>query len=147
MKRTEDRDVIESIIQRASVCRIGMCDGGRPYVVPVCFGYRDNVLYFHSGPTGRKLDLLRRNDAVCIEFDIDHQIVRDEDPCEWSMKYRSVIGFGQASFIEDAKEKKKALDIIIEHYDGQGEYSDGVLRSTTVVKIDVESFTAKVSGL
>jgi nitroimidazol reductase NimA-like FMN-containing flavoprotein (pyridoxamine 5'-phosphate oxidase superfamily) len=142
-----DKSAIESIIRRALVCRIAMLDGGQPYVVPVCFGYEDNILYFHSSNEGRKLDMLSRNNAVCFEVDVDHEIVRGETACKWGMKYRSVIGFGRAFFAEGPEEKKKALDAIMAHYDGgPGEYSKATLRRTMVVRVEIESMTGKVSG-
>jgi len=143
---TTDREIIDAIIRRASVCRIGLCDDGRPYVVPVCFGYEDDTLYFHSAPRGRKLDVLRQNSAVCFEFDVDLEIVPSKSACEWSMRYRSVVGFGDASLVEDLEEKRKALDVIVAQYGGQPtEYPASTLGKTAVVKIEVQSMTAKVS--
>lgn len=146
-KITEDKNTIESIIRQASVCRIALSDDAQPYVVPVCFGYEDNTLYFHSSRKGRKLDILRKNNAVCFEFDIDHEIVRSGGACEWSIKYRSVIGFGRAFFVEDLEEKKRALDIIVGQYSGRPcEYPEATLRNTAVVKVEIQSMTGKVSG-
>jgi len=142
-----DRDTIESIIRRASVCRIALSDGGQPYVVPVCFGYADNTLYFHSAPRGRKLDVLRENNAVCFEFDVDHEIVRSEDACKWSMKYRSVVGFGRALLVEDLEEKRRALDVIMSHYGGNPyAYPEATLRKTAIVRVEIHSMTGKTSG-
>jgi nitroimidazol reductase NimA-like FMN-containing flavoprotein (pyridoxamine 5'-phosphate oxidase superfamily) len=149
MELTRDRNIIESIIRRASVCRIALSDDGQPYVVPVCFGYADNTLYFHSASSGKKLDILERNNAVCLEFDVDHEIVRSEDACKWSFNYRSVIGFGRAFFVKDLEEKKKALDLIVAHYDYGGrpaEYPEATLRRTAVVRVEIQSMTGKISG-
>ena len=146
-KIIEDRETIEAIIRSASVCRIGLSDDGQPYVVPVCFGYEDGTLYFHSAPRGRKLDILRKNDAVCCEFDVDQEIVRAQDACEWSVRYRSVIAFGRASIIEDVEEKRRALDVIVAHYGGQPQaYPEATLGRTAVVKVRIETMTGKVSG-
>lgn len=143
---TTDRDVIESIIRRAAVCRIGLCDGGQPYVVPVCFGYEDGMLYFHSSPKGRKMDILRKNNAVCVELDVDQEIVKAERACKWSIKYRSVIGFGEAGLVEDAEEKRRALDVIMAHYGGQPQdYTKTTLEKTAVVRIEIQNATAKIS--
>jgi nitroimidazol reductase NimA-like FMN-containing flavoprotein (pyridoxamine 5'-phosphate oxidase superfamily) len=143
---TTDREIIDAIIRRASVCRIGLSDDGRPYVVPVCFGYEGDTLYFHSAPSGRKLDILRRNSGVCFEFDVDLEIVPSGSACEWSMRYRSVVGFGDASLVEDLEEKRKALDAIVTQYGGQpAEYSASTLGKTAVVKIEIQSMTARVS--
>jgi nitroimidazol reductase NimA-like FMN-containing flavoprotein (pyridoxamine 5'-phosphate oxidase superfamily) len=60
--------------------------------------------------------MLRKNSQVCFEFDLDHEVVADEEACEWGMKYRSVIGFGKGSIVEDIHEKKQGLNAIMEHY-------------------------------
>jgi hypothetical protein len=146
-KIIKDRDTIEGIIRGAQVCRIGLCDDGQPYVVPVSFGYADGVLYFHSAPRGRKLEVLRKNAAVCCEFDVDVEIVRDGDACDWSVRYRSAIGFGKASIVEEPEEKRRALDAIVAHYGGQPQdYPDDTLRRTAVVKVEIETWTGKTSG-
>jgi nitroimidazol reductase NimA-like FMN-containing flavoprotein (pyridoxamine 5'-phosphate oxidase superfamily) len=144
---TTDRETIHAIIGRASACRIGLCDEGLPYVVPVCFGYAGDTLYFHSAPRGRKLDILRRNSTVCFEFDVDVETVPAKSACGWSMRYRSVVGFGDASLVEDPEEKRKALDIIVAQYGGQpGEYSASTMGKTAVVKITIQRMTARTSG-
>jgi len=59
-KQITDRSQIEAIIARSQVCRLALSDGGQPYIVPLCFGYRRSRLYFHSAAAGRKIDILRR---------------------------------------------------------------------------------------
>jgi nitroimidazol reductase NimA-like FMN-containing flavoprotein (pyridoxamine 5'-phosphate oxidase superfamily) len=144
---TTDKGTIESIIRRASVCRVGMSADGQPYIVPVCFGYDDGTLYFHSATAGRKLDVLRKNNAVCVEFDVDCEVVKAENACKWGIKYRSVIGFGKVLFVDGVEEKRKALDMIVAHYGGEScDYPEATLERTAVVKVEIESLTAKVSG-
>ena len=144
---TEDRNTIESIIRQASVCRIGLSDDDQPYVVPVCFGYEDGTLYFHSAPRGRKMDILGKNNAVCFQLDVDQEIITSEKACNWSVKYRSVVGFGRAFVIEDHEEKERALDVILAHYGGQpAGYPDATLQRTAVVRIEIDAMTAKVAG-
>jgi nitroimidazol reductase NimA-like FMN-containing flavoprotein (pyridoxamine 5'-phosphate oxidase superfamily) len=144
---TKDRAVIESIIRRATVCRIAMSDEGQPYVVPVSFGYEDGALYFHSSAEGKKVDILRKNNAVCVEFDVDQAITKAESACKWGVKYRSVIGFGKAFFIEGEEEKRRAMDIVVAHYGGDPQdYPTATLRKTMVVRIEIQNATAKVSG-
>jgi nitroimidazol reductase NimA-like FMN-containing flavoprotein (pyridoxamine 5'-phosphate oxidase superfamily) len=146
-KITSDVDAIESVIRSASVCRIALSDDGQPYVVPVCFGYADNTLYFHSAPRGRKLDILGKNNAVCCEFDVDQEIVPAEDACAWSVRYRSVVAFGRAFVVEDLEEQRQALDVILAHYGGRpGAYPEATLQRTAVVKVEIQSMTAKVSS-
>lgn len=146
-KEIQNIEAIEDIINRAMVCRLALSENNRPYIIPVCFGYKNQTLYFHTGQKGKKLNILRKNDNVCVEFDIDHKIVEGDEACKWSMKYRSVIGFGKASFIDDNKSKRDALDIIMRHYsDDSFEYKEKVVKATTIIQVKIDSMTGKKSG-
>ena len=101
-KEVADITEIENIICKASVCRLGLCENEHPYIVPLCFGYKNNALYFHSAPDGRKLDMLKKNNNVCFEIDIDNDLVKAEKACDCVMKYISVIGFVKVELIDDA---------------------------------------------
>ena len=151
MRRKEkeilDREEIESIIRKADVCRLGLSDNNIPYIVPLNFGYRDSCLYFHTPKVGKKIDMIKGNNRVCFELDIDHEVVRADNPCDWNMKYQSVIGYGRAFLLEDIDEKRQALDVIIEHYSGQtGEYAEKLVDRLAVIKAQIESMTGKKSG-
>ena len=70
--RRKDREItdineIETIIKRATHCQIGLVDNDEPYVVPVNFGYERNALYFHGALEGRKVELIQKNNKVCLE--------------------------------------------------------------------------------
>lgn len=149
--RRKDREIndineIEAIINSAIICRLAMVDEDYPYIVPLCFGYEDYTLYFHSASQGKKLDLLKKNNRVCFEFDIDQRLKMRDKACEWGMTYKSVVGFGKASFLKDFQIKRNALDIIMRNYaDGSFEYSDPEIRNTTVIKVEIEQMTGKAS--
>jgi nitroimidazol reductase NimA-like FMN-containing flavoprotein (pyridoxamine 5'-phosphate oxidase superfamily) len=143
-KEITDIGEIESIIRKSLVCRLGLADVDTPYIVPLCFGYDNNTLYFHSAKEGRKIEIIKRNNAVCFEFDIDSEIKSGKDACAWGMKYRSVIGYGTATLIEDPEEKRKALDVIMAQYaDGAFEYSEKAFGKALVIKVEIESMTGK----
>ena len=143
-----DDSAIESIIKKSLVCRLALFDGTTPYIVPLSFGYQDNALYFHGPQKGKKIDIIKKNPKVCFEFDTDTEIIKEEDSCRWSMRYKSVIGFGKAVLLEDTEEKRKALTIIMGHYsDGTFEFDDAILRKTLVIKVEIESMTGKQSKL
>ena len=57
-KEIKDKFEIETIINRAEVCRIGLSDDNMPYVIPVNYGYRNNCLYIHSASEGKKIDII-----------------------------------------------------------------------------------------
>ncbi len=146
-KQIHDTAVLEDILRRATICRLALAADDQPYIVPLCFGFHDGALYFHSACEGTKLDILRKNDRVCFAVDIDHEFVRADGACDWGLKYRSVIGFGRAAIIEDATAKREALDILMRHYaDGPFEYSAEALANTTIIRVEIESMTGKSSG-
>lgn len=146
-KEMTNASAIKDAIRKANVCRLAMVDGDKPYVVPLCFGYRDNVLYFHGALKGQKLDIMRANANVCFEFDQVTEILESQDACDWSIKYQSVVGFGKAAFVEDADEKIQALNIIMAQYsDREFEFPETVLKVTAVFKVEIESMTGKQSG-
>ncbi len=142
-----DRAAIESILEEALVLRIGLVDDDMPYVVPVCFGYRDNCLYIHSAQAGRKIEILKKNNWVCFETEVGVEVVPGDPACKWTVRYRSVIGMGTARIVEDPQEKIKALEIIMEHYSGGTghEYHEAVLGIAAVIRIDVTGMTGKKS--
>ena len=146
-KEISDKSGIKAIIEKANVCRLGMVNGNKPYIVPLCFGYQDNVLYVHGTLKGRKIDCIRNNPNVCFEFDIVSETLDSESACDWSMKYQSVIGFGKAVFIENEDEKRKALSIIMGQYtDRLFQFPENMLKATAVIKVEIESMTGKHSG-
>jgi nitroimidazol reductase NimA-like FMN-containing flavoprotein (pyridoxamine 5'-phosphate oxidase superfamily) len=146
-KEITNRREIDSILQKATVCRIGFIDHETPYIVPLNFGYSNNCLYFHSAPKGRKIELLEKNPLVCFEVDIHHELITTGLPCQWSMNYESVIGYGTACFITDVEHKQKALHIIIDHYSPGSSYvfPEKKLKEVTVIKIEISQMTGKKS--
>lgn len=146
-KEITNRREIDSILSKAIVCRIGIIDHETPYIVPMNFGYKDDILYLHSAQDGKKIELLKRNPMVCFEVECDLEIINTGIPCKWSMNYRSVIGYGKANFITDLEQKRKALHIIIGHYSPGSSYifPEKNLKEVTVIKIEISDMTAKKS--
>ena len=145
-KEISDKSSIEAIIEQAKVCKLGMVNGNMPYIVPLCFGYQDNALFFHSALKGQKIDCLHSNPNVCFEFDLIAEPKESDEPCSWSMRYQSVIGFGRAVFVEDSDEKYKALNIIMAQYPNKKfQFPDNKVKATAVFKVEIESMTGKQS--
>ncbi|MHC4725814.1 MAG: pyridoxamine 5'-phosphate oxidase family protein [Planctomycetota bacterium] len=150
--RRKDQEIndiaaIEDIIRKAQVCRLALSENGQPYIIPLCFGYKNITLYFHTALEGKKLDILRKNNNVCFEIDTDRELVKGKKACNCSMKYRSVIGFGKAELIEDIELKRKALNIIMQnYYEGFFKYPDVSIQNTVIIKVEIESMTGKKLG-
>ncbi len=147
-KELRDKDVIEKILDKANVCRLGLFDGVKPYIVPMSYGYKSGTLYFHSAQDGRKVEILKKNPVVCFEIDIPGSVVSSEEACSWSMNYLSVMGEGKVSFVSDENKKKEALNCIMDHYSGKKEwsFSTGMLQKTLVFTVEAENMSAKESS-
>ena len=64
-----ERQAIEALIRECDTCYVGMADtDGTPYVIPMNFGYENDIIYLHSAPEGRALSILERNPKVCLTF-------------------------------------------------------------------------------
>jgi len=146
-KKIHDMELINSIIQKAQVCRVAFSYENDPYIIPVNFGYKDNCLYFHSAPKGKKIDILNHNQNVCFEMDIDFKLKKGKKACDYGASYFSVIGFGKAEFIVELEKKRRALNIIMNHYTSKNDFifDEYVLKNTTVIKIKTTNLTGKRS--
>ena len=146
-RAVEDQRDIEEIIRRAQICYLAMADGGRPYAVPMNFGYEDRTVYLHSAGEGRKMEILRQNPFVCLAFVDSHFVVPAESACGWSASYSSAIVEGTAGFIRDPDEKRAALDVIMGHYtQGPFTYSPREVESVCIIEVRIEAMTGKRSG-
>lgn len=141
---------MESIIGKCQTCCIAMVDpDGKPYVIPMNFGYKDDVIYFHGAQQGKKVGVLKNNPAVSVVFSTDHDLryVNEEVACSWGMRYRSVIVYGTAEFVEDADEKVRSLNIIMANYsDREFEYNDPAIREVMVFRVKIEKMEGRVYG-
>ena len=80
------------------------------------------------------------------EFDISPEVQAGKTACAWGMKYKSVIGYGTASLIDDPEGKQEALDIIMSQYtEGDFKYSDKAFGQTLIIKVEISSMTGKKS--
>lgn len=151
--RRKDREVTDinellAIIQECRICHLGMQDDKGIYIVPLNYGfeYVDNQLnlYFHSAKVGRKIDALKLNPNVCIEMDCDHRLIEGEKACDYSFGFKSVIGNGQASFVENYDEKLKGLQLLMHHETmKEFEFDTKMVNMVTVMKVVVQEFTGK----
>jgi nitroimidazol reductase NimA-like FMN-containing flavoprotein (pyridoxamine 5'-phosphate oxidase superfamily) len=148
-RESTDPEKIREIIRACDCCRLGLADGGHVYIVPLNFGYIEDgakrIFYFHGAAEGRKTELIRKNGSAGFELDTDHYLNEAEEACEYSFRFKSVIGEGKIGPIEDAEEKRAALRHIMAHYSVRSGWTfpDAMLEAAAVFKLEVESLTAK----
>jgi len=101
------RDDIEKFLRTARVGRVGISLKGQPYVVPVFYVYHKGRILIHTSGSGKKIETITKNPAVCFEID---------ESSEDERNLKSVIVFGKASIIQNREEKLEALRALVEKH-------------------------------
>ncbi len=152
MRRKEreitDRAEMDQILASGKVMYLGLADQNIPFVVPVFFAYDGIAVYFHSAKAGSKIEILKRNPKVCFVVSTDQGIIESDKACDFEARHRTVIGVGEAHFVEEESEKIQVLDKIVALFtSNRFEYPKNNLRQTAVVRIEIESMKAKKHGI
>ena len=149
-RRVTDIEELKGILNSTRIIHLGMMDGDYPYVVPLHFGYEfiDEVLYIyvHGHHEGKKFDLIKANPHVFIEIDgSDEALVSGGDiPCAYSSVYSSVMGRGEATYLENIDEKARGLQVLMNHQTNREfTFTEAMVNSVGVVQIKVLNYSAK----
>lgn len=143
-----DLNEIKRILDTCKVVHVAMVDDGKPYMVPMNYGYtlEDGklTLYLHGATKGRKLDVMRKNPDVFVEMECDLMPFAGDLACQYGMAYASIMGEGKAVFVEDPEAKMEAMSILMKSQTGKDfTFNERLVSIVTVIRIDVEEFTAK----
>lgn len=153
--RRKDREITDPAIIRETVeacqcCRLGLCDRGRAYIVPLSFGYTVDgqgqyTFYFHGAKEGRKIDLMKRDPWAGFEMDTGYRIQEAEKACGWTAAFRSIIGGGEITFLESPEDKRFGLQRIMEHLSGRADWDfpDKAVESACVYRLTVRELSCK----
>ena len=151
--RRKDREVSDindllSIVEECRICHLGLLDDKGMYIVPLNYGFeyinQNLVLYFHSAQVGRKIDAIKQNPNVCIEMDCDHRLIEGDLACDYSFGFKSIIGNGKASIINDYDEKIKGLSLLMKHEtQKEFEFDEKMVHRVSVIKVVLDEFTGK----
>lgn len=120
LKRISKRGIyskkaINDILDETFVCHLGFVINNQPYVIPTCYGRKNNKIYFHGSRESRMLKYLQKGSEVCINITIVDGIVLARSAFHHSINYRSVVIFGKPVEIKEPDEKTEALRIITRH--------------------------------
>jgi len=144
-------DILKEIILSCQVCHIAMVDEeGRPYVLPFNFGLHDGYLWFHSGMTGRKIDILKYKSDVSVAFSSDYELGHRHGhvACSYFMKYKSVLVSGKIEIVEDYDTKVKGMNIIMKHYTGKDDfqYNAPAINNLMIFRLKTDQISGRSLG-
>ncbi|GAB7081029.1 pyridoxamine 5'-phosphate oxidase family protein [Megalodesulfovibrio paquesii] len=149
-KQMNEPEAIQALLQQAQVLQLGMCEDGWPYVTPVNFALLDGAICIHSARKGRKFEILQRNPRVCITVTTDATLTEPAHPenaCQYSMRFRSVIGFGTAVIHTDLPMIRRGLEALMARYSTRKfTFPETVLEKTALIRITPEVLTGKQDG-
>ncbi|WP_142215932.1 pyridoxamine 5'-phosphate oxidase family protein [Streptomyces sp. SLBN-118] len=147
-----DRELVHSILDGAYVCHLGFVRDGAPVVLPTLYARVDDRLYIHGSTGSRPLRMAGEPDpglAVCLTVTHVDGLVLARSAFHHSINYRSVVVHGTAHQVTDVKEKRTALDALVDHV-VPGRSLDSrpanpkELAATAVLRLDLTEVSAKL---
>lgn len=144
-----DREAVYRILDEAFLCHVGFTVDGQPFVIPTSYGRKDANLYIHGSAASRMLRHMKEGVSLCVTVTLLDGLVLARSVFNHSMNYRSVVVLGKATLVEDAEEKLAALRVLSEHiipgrWDDVRQPNDRELKATSVLRLPIEEFSAKV---
>jgi nitroimidazol reductase NimA-like FMN-containing flavoprotein (pyridoxamine 5'-phosphate oxidase superfamily) len=107
-----DKETIIRILDNDFVCQIGFVYNNYPVVIPTIYGRKDDILYFHGASVSRMLQTLEKGVSISLNVTKTKGIVLARSAFHHSLNYESVTIFGNATLVENDKDKLQALQII-----------------------------------
>lgn len=144
-----DPKIIEEFVAGEQILRVAFYDEGDIYIVPVNYGYlykNDKYLfYFHGAKAGRKYELSKSKPVVGFEIDGKYKLLENENACDYSATFQSVIGTGTLQIVDNMEEKKLGLNTLMKQISQQSDwsYDDKMLEAVAVYKLDVTKIACK----
>ncbi len=144
-----EREAIYGILDEALVGHVGFVVDGSPVVIPMVVVRRGDELLLHGSNASRLMRSLETGADVSVCVTHLDGVVVARSVFDNSMNYRSVVVFGRAHAIVDAREKLAALRAVVEHllpgrWEEARQPNDKELRATTILSLPLETASGKV---
>ncbi len=138
------RDEMEQILREEGLGLLGLTSDQGPYVVPLNYGYLDGRIIFHCALTGRKLDCIRANPAVCFTVARQAGPVQPHFGTQCHVDNDSVICLGRARVVEELQEKAVLLNAFNRCFRPDADnLPEERVRSCGAVEIRIEEMTGR----
>jgi len=144
-----DRAAVDAILDEALICHVGFAIDEQPFVIPTIHARVANTLYLHGSPASRMLRRLAAGVHVCVTATLVDGVVLARSVYKSSLNYRSAVVLGRARKVEDADEKRMALEAVVEHVaPGRSAEArapnDEELKATLVLALRIDEASAKM---
>jgi uncharacterized protein len=146
-----DQATVHAILDAGLFAHVALVQEGAPVVVPMIYGRVNETLYLHGARKARVIRLLEKTDRACVNVTLLDGLVLARSAFNSSMHYRSVTVFGTPQLVGDPAAKIEALRVISEQsmpgrWDELRAPHDREIKMTGVIRLDIESASAKISA-
>ena len=149
-KAIKDEKIISKMLKELPYLTIARSNDNNPYLVTLNYVYEaeNEVFYIHCANSGKKNDYINNNSNVWGQIMDDRGYLRGE--CDY--KYRTLHFKGNFQFIEDLKEKHRALELMIDKFEEDPEpvrvkfINEKALKNVNIGRIQIETITGKQGG-
>jgi nitroimidazol reductase NimA-like FMN-containing flavoprotein (pyridoxamine 5'-phosphate oxidase superfamily) len=144
-----DKAAVHAVLDAAMICHIAYVIDRQPYCTPTAFWREGDHLYWHGSSASRMLRSQKAGVPVCLTVTHLDSLVLARCGFNHSVDYRSAMCFGLAHLVEDAAEKARALDSMVDRFypcraASLRTSTAQELKATTVVGMAIEQASAKV---
>ena len=145
-----DRETIDAVLDAGWLCHIAYVIDGAPYCTPTIYWRDGDRVYWHGSSASRMLRSQSRGGEICLTVTHVDALVLARSGFHHSARYRSVMLFGEAELVEDADEKDRRLNGMIDHlFPGRSEEirpaTAQELKATTLLSMPITEGAAKIA--
>jgi nitroimidazol reductase NimA-like FMN-containing flavoprotein (pyridoxamine 5'-phosphate oxidase superfamily) len=147
-----DKATVYDILDAAMVAHIAYTIDGQPYCTPTGFWREGDHLYWHGSSASRMIRFQSPGVPVCVTVTHLDAIVLARSGFHHSVNYRSVMAFGTARLVDDAAEKRRAMDGFVDRFfPGRSATlrppSAQEIKATSFVVMEMEQASGKIRDL
>jgi nitroimidazol reductase NimA-like FMN-containing flavoprotein (pyridoxamine 5'-phosphate oxidase superfamily) len=148
-KGSKDIQLARDILDEARICHVGFVADEQPYVVPMALGRDGDRILLHGSVVSRLMKNLANGLPCCVTVTHLDGLVLARSAFNSSMNYRSLMVFGSATLVSEDADKKRAMDVLVEHlFPGRlAELRASTrkeLNATTLLSLPLKTFSIKV---
>ena len=146
---SHEYDLACAVLDAGKICHVGFTQDDQPYVVPMACARMGDQLLIHGSVASRMVKNLASGLNCCATMTHFDGLVYARSTFNSSMDYRSVMVFGVARLITDLDEKRKCVQVLVDHLmpGRRAELRMSTkkeLNATSLLSLPIETFSTKI---
>lgn len=144
-----DREVAYAILDEGLIAHVGLDTGNGVMVIPMTYARLGDELILHGAVASRWLGSFAEGRSVSVCVTLLDGLVLAQSAFSHSMNYRSVVAFGVARVITDAKTKGAAFKALLDHlipgrWEDSRQPDKKETDATTVLALPIDEASVKI---